>query len=118
MNLSDEPAVGRGRPPQHTRFKKGESGNPKGRPKRQESFEQLARRVLNALVIIQEDGRPLTISKQELVLKQLANKAAAGDPGAIREALKLKQIAEQHPDEVEPLIVTIKRFAPPPKATD
>ena len=39
--------IGYRKPPKHTQFKKGQSGNPKGRPKRSESFGQLVREALD-----------------------------------------------------------------------
>ncbi len=81
--------VGYGKPPQHTRFRKGQSGNPKGRPKAVLSLPRLARRILNEKIVIKENGERRTITKFEAALKQLANKAASGDAAAIRDVLKL-----------------------------
>src|SRR6266481_5901173 len=92
--------VGYGKPPQYTRFRKGQSGNPKGRPKGLQSFARLARQAFNEKIAIKENGERRTITKLQAALKQLANKAASGDAAAIREVLRLQAaIAEIIPAE-------------------
>ena len=76
-------SVGYGRPPHHSKFAKGKSGNPKGRPKGAKSFATLFDEELNTKIPINENGKRRTISKREAVAKQLVNKAASGDPKAI-----------------------------------
>lgn len=113
-----EDQVGYGRPPRHTRFKKGQSGNPRGRPKRTESFAGLARRTLNEQIAIRENGEHRIISKLEAVLKQLVNKAASGDPRAIRDVIKLQPLIAQHEEtEDNKLIVKIVRFSDLPEGS-
>jgi len=109
---SSESRVGYRNPPQHSRFKKGQSGNPKGRPKRSESFARLARRTLNERIVIKENGERRVISKLEAVLKQLINKAATGDARAIRDVIKLQPlIAQQDQIEDKKIVVNIVRWA-------
>lgn len=72
--------VGYGRPPEHTRFKPGQSGNPRGRKKGSKNTYTLLRNVLNQKVIV-NDGIRLT--KQQAILVQAANKAASGNMKAI-----------------------------------
>src|ERR1043166_6595255 len=72
-------AVGYANPPERTRFKKGQSGNPKGRPKRPTSQSELLKKVLNEKVTTIENGRRKIITKGEAHYKQSVNKAAAGD---------------------------------------
>lgn len=81
-NEGDDP-VGYGRPPKHTQFVKGKSGNPKGRPKGSKNFSTLLHDELSVKIPITENGNRRRITKQEAMVKQLANKGAAGDLKAI-----------------------------------
>ncbi len=81
---SDGPfEVGYGKPPKHTQFAKGKSGNPKGRGKNVRNFATEIQEELNACVPITENGKRKKITKRKAVAKQLVNKAANGDPKAI-----------------------------------
>ena len=90
--------IGYGKPPRHTRFAKGRSGNPNGRPKRVD-FARLVHRAFNEKVAIKENGERRIITKQLAALMQLANKAASGDTRAICEMLKLHVALEQQAEE-------------------
>jgi uncharacterized protein DUF5681 len=78
-NRDPDYQVGYGRPPQHTRFKKGESGNPTGRPKGSKNLTTLLEKELKQRVMITENGRRRSITKQEAMVKHLVNKAVSGD---------------------------------------
>jgi Family of unknown function (DUF5681) len=81
---SDRPfGVGYGKPPKHTQFVKGKSGNPKGRGKGVRNFATEIQTELNTRIPITEDGRRKKITKRKAVAKQLVNKAATGDQKAI-----------------------------------
>jgi Family of unknown function (DUF5681) len=86
---------GYGKPPVNTRFKKGQSGNPKGRPKGSRSFTSSAYRVLQKRVVINEGGRRKTVTKLDATLKQIANKAASGDANTLRLLITIVQLMEQ-----------------------
>ena len=81
--------VGYKRPPLHTRFRKGQSGNPRGRPRGSKNFSTLLAEALNEPVVVTEDGRRRRISKRELGLKQLANKFAMAEAQATKILLGL-----------------------------
>ena len=74
--------VGYGRPPLHTRFKKGQSGNPKGRP-RSAVFSDALRAVL-AEAPPGEHG-PDVRTYADAIARALINKAIAGDVAAAKE---------------------------------
>ncbi len=82
----DARSVGYKRPPQATRFSKGRSGNPKGRPKsrhRQLPYDT----VLGQMVTIREDGRERRVTAAEAFLLQLTRKGLQGDSAAARSSL-------------------------------
>lgn len=70
--------VGFGKPPQHTRFKKGQSGNPNGRPKRKKSTKELFDEAWQVEVTV--NGKKVT--KAELFVNQLINDAIKGKASA------------------------------------
>lgn len=86
--------VGYGRPPEVTRFKPGQSGNPKGRPKGARNFQTEIEAELNARVEVTENGRRKKVSKRTVVAKQLVNNGAQGDPKAIGLLLQNERQAE------------------------
>jgi hypothetical protein len=87
--------VGYRKPPESSRFKAGRSGNPKGRPRGALNFATILERTLRETVVINENGRRLTITKLEAALKQLVNRAAGGDLGAVKQLCGLVRSAEE-----------------------
>jgi hypothetical protein len=85
--------VGRGKPPEHTRFRKGQSGNPKGRPKGRRDFNKEIEEVLSAHVVVTENGRPRKVSSRMATLMRLREKALKGDGRAMD---RLLELATQH----------------------
>jgi hypothetical protein len=77
--------VGYGRPPVHTRFRKGQSGNPRGRAVEDKTIRDSLRKVLRDKVIVSENGERKSVPRIDVVARQLANKAATGDLAACRE---------------------------------
>jgi uncharacterized protein DUF5681 len=86
--------TGYGKPPEATRFKKGASGNPKGRPKGSLNVATVFIKALREKVVINENGQRKTVTKLEAALKQMVNKAASGEIRALRELLALARDAE------------------------
>lgn len=79
---SSDYAVGYKKPPEATRFKSGQSGNPKGRPKGTRNLKTDLGQELSERIRIREDGEQRSISKQQAVIKALVAKAIKGDTRA------------------------------------
>jgi hypothetical protein len=75
--------LGYRKPPKKTRFKKGKSGNPKGRPKGSKNMRTVFQKELNSKIPVKENGKSSRITKREAIVKQAVNKAASGDPKAM-----------------------------------
>ena len=82
-NERDYP-IGYGRPPRATRFRKGHSGNPQGRPPNARHGWTLLERALSEPVVVNDNGQRKTITKAEAMYTQLVNKGASGDARSIQ----------------------------------
>ena len=85
MTAEAPPKVGHMNPPQHTRFKKGKSGNPRGRPRKQEDLNTVLHRVLNRKVRTKDDDQTMPI--RDALMRKLRELALQGD----RQALALQR---------------------------
>jgi hypothetical protein len=94
-NSAGSYGVGYGKPPKNTQFKKGQSGNPKGRPKGTFNLATVLGKALRERVVVNENGQRRTITKLEAAAKQLVNKAASGDLTALRQLSMLVLMFEQ-----------------------
>jgi hypothetical protein len=100
-DLKNSEMVGYGRPPLATRFKKGKSRNPKGRPKDRRNVGTIFQDALLRHVRIREGDRVRSMPKIEAVIEVNLNKALKGDPRAYAKvmdvAIKLGMV--DMPDE-------------------
>jgi hypothetical protein len=74
--------VGYKKPPRHTQFKPGRSGNPRGRPKGHKNFKTDLLEELQEAIAVREGGKRRTVTKQRAMLKTLTAKALQGDTKA------------------------------------
>ena len=81
--------VGYGRPPNHTRFQQGTSGNPAGRPKKSRNAKTIIRRVLDSTVTVREGDRKRTVSKLEGIIIRQVDAALKADSKASLAVLRM-----------------------------
>lgn len=74
-NGGDDYKVGYGRPPEHTQFKRGQSGNPGGRPRKQGTVKVDVEALLQRPVKVVQDGRPAVLSPKEVAIRTILKKA-------------------------------------------
>jgi len=99
--------VGYGKPPVHSRFQKGRSGNPKGRPRGRRNMSTLLSATLNGWVTVVENGRRKKITKREAIVTQLVNKSASADLKATQIVLAMLRDVESLTDgSAEPAAFT------------
>lgn len=80
----DQYVTGYGKPPVHTRFQKGQSGNPSGKPRKMLSDDEIVLRELASRVTVAEGGKKKRMSKLEVMIKKQVVLAMQGDPKAVR----------------------------------
>ncbi len=97
----DNYLVGYGKPPKQTQFKKGQSGNPKGRPKGVKNIATDIKEELEEFVHITEGGEVRSITKQRALIKALLSKASKGDVRAAQTLLGLKAEVDHQQHEKE-----------------
>jgi len=95
MSRERDYPVGYGKPPEHTRFKKGHTGNPRGRPRRAKNLATLLGAALDGKVTVTEHGRRRTITKREAMIAQLVNRSAQADLKAMAIVLGMLQEIER-----------------------
>lgn len=71
--------VGKGKPPKHTRFKPGQSGNPKGRPKGHNNLKTDLMAEMSQRMTVKEGDKTLRLTKQQVLIKTLSTRALNGD---------------------------------------
>lgn len=87
----EEPyVVTRGKPPREYQFKKGQSGNPRGRPKGSKQIGALLEEELDRKLEVTVHGRRTKLSKRQVMVKQLVERALKGDHKAIATCLAMQ----------------------------
>lgn len=105
--------VGYSKPPQNTRFQKGQSGNPSGRPKGSKNIRKpfmtsdlndIIFKEFNTPIIAHINGNQVEISKIEAIMSQLANQGASGDLKAINKSIEIMKFLTKADDRENGLL--------------
>lgn len=102
--------VGYRRPPRHSRFKPGQSGNARGRPKGSKSPKLLLEEALRAPITVTEAGVSRTVEQRQVLFKALLAKAIKGDTRAALLIVKLMDqfgLSKASGEDNQPLIIQI-----------
>jgi hypothetical protein len=92
--------VGYGKPPLASRFKPGQSGNPAGRKRGTLNINSILKKAMSEVVVVNERGRNKRLTKMEVAVRQLINKAAAGD-------IKAFKLAYAMASQIDPSVETV-----------
>ena len=122
--------VGYRRPPESGRFKKGKSGNPKGRPKGSTNFLTILEQELGQSIVVNENGKKKTVTRMQAMVKRIVSGALQGDLKALmtlfeilRRAGKFEESAVEGllPDDYQSILdsyVTRRQKASSTKSTN
>ena len=105
--MSDGYEIGYGKPPKQTRFRKGQSGNPKGRPRGTKNLITDLSEELREQLYVTENGKRRRVSKQRAMLKSITAKAIGGDIQATNTILRVLERAladDQNPNTGQSLL--------------
>ena len=82
--------IGYGRPPRACRWRKGQSGNSRGRPRGTKNLYTDLAEELAESIAVSEGGKQKKLSKQRAMIKQIVNKALKGDVAATRTVIAME----------------------------
>lgn len=108
LNNRSSYEVGYGRPPLHSRFKPGQSGNPSGRVKGSKNLKSLFHQILNEQVPLVDGNQSKTVTKAEALMRRLIIGALKGDTRSLMALMRIAEQTGEFQDEVQKEPLTIR----------
>ena len=104
--------VGYRKPPKHGRYRKGRSGNPRGRTQGEENLLSIFKRVAARPVKVHDGTKARTMSLGEAIILQNYKAAVQKDPTAMGNILRLAELAGEFKDLNNPKVIGGLIFMP------
>jgi hypothetical protein len=96
--------IGFRRPPLHTRFRPGQSGNPSGRVKGSKNLKTLFHQILNEEISLRDGGEVRKMTKAEAMMRGLIINALKGDSRSMSTMFRLAELSGQfEPSGAKPI---------------
>ena len=99
--MADDYEVGFGKPPKHTQFKKGQSGNASGRPKGTPNLKTAIEKAMKIKVTVRKGPRTLLMSPVDAIARKLLQGALAGDAKALKLLIEYGDLGDAFADAVQ-----------------
>jgi hypothetical protein len=103
-------SVGYCRPPVHSRFKPGQSGNPSGRPKGTKNLKTLFNKIFNEQISLREGANVRQVSKAEALLRGVMVSALKGEQRSLATLFRIAEHAGHFEDEPSSAINGVPRI--------
>ncbi|NCB49439.1 MAG: hypothetical protein EOM53_02005 [Alphaproteobacteria bacterium] len=107
--MSRDYKVGFAKPPEKTQFKKGKSGNPKGRPKKSINTINLIEKEFQSKIPVKKGGNTRIITKQQAIITQTINEAVKGSFKDRVLALQYMERIDQYKEQSKVIIESIRK---------
>jgi hypothetical protein len=99
--MADDDEVGYGKPPKHTRFKKGQSGNASGRPNGARNLNTAIAKVMKTKVTVRKGTRTLEMFAVDAIANRLLQRALEGDLKALKGLIEHGGLSDAFADAVQ-----------------
>ena len=119
--MSKDYKSGYGKPPKHSQFKKGQSGNPKGRPKKSRNIRQIIDNNLDDTVSVRENGKLKRLTYREALVRKILTDGLTGEIKATIAALQFieRNFPEAFDDSsLPPAVINVHFVEPDPDRWD